>query len=158
VCGQPLFYRLLSIYLDIRTAADRRLKAAVEQFHSSVASMLKTPKDVPDEILQAIDMLSKTAFAPGSERHLARIIRNGKQPSPRSRDMMRDLAGMRPEMQDLFALAAVSWITIMTHKSVVGGIRVASTLERAGTGRISRDAADTAIPAVGKMVGASCAA
>lgn len=151
-------YTAVSAYLDIRSTANKLLAIADRDFTHSLHSMLETPKDLPDEVLAMIRMMSLTAFKPGTERMLVRGIRmagGAANGDGNGRDKLGEaVRSMRPELRKLFHEAVSAWLNIMTHKSTIGGIRIIYAMSKveAATGKLSHGTPKVALPAMRTMI------
>ena len=115
--GALLVDQFLRMKVERRRILNRLLAVASEDFHNATQSMLKTPEDLPDSVLDALSIMSESGFSRGSERQFLRAMRVMREtPAPKSR-LSEDSHEMRPELETLFRKAAVAWFNIMTHKS-----------------------------------------
>ncbi|AZV00227.1 hypothetical protein pben1_p70 [Paracoccus phage vB_PbeS_Pben1] len=124
LCGGAvaLFSRYLHRRLERRRVLNRLLAVASEDFHDAASSLLKTPQDLPDEVLDSLSMMSRTGFSRGSERAFlialqrSRLVEKSSKGQP-SNSLIKAIKNMRPELQSIFGKAVVAWFNIMTHKS-----------------------------------------
>lgn len=111
--------------IERKRALNRLLAVASEDFHKSARSLLKTPDELPQEVLNALSMMSRTGFEEGSEKMFLEALRTARKEKGRTTDSISRrpglnadiINGMRQELQDLFVKAVMAWFNIMTHKS-----------------------------------------
>lgn len=149
-------YRLISVYLEVRSTSNRLLAVAQKQFAHSVERILKTEEELPPVILALIRMMGETAFMPGAERILIKEISKSAG-SRRDSGMVAAMDGLRPELRQLFGEATTAWLNIMTHKSTLGGFRISLAMSKveAAAGKIPVIPAKTALPAMREMATAN---
>lgn len=117
-CGAWAVNSFLKKRIEKRRVLNRLLAVASEDFHHAVDSLLKTPEDLPVEVLETLEMMCRSGFSDNSEKRFLAALRRARQSGKRERaDRRLDLSGMRSELQSLFGKAVASWFNIMAHKS-----------------------------------------
>ncbi|MFH5773562.1 hypothetical protein ACHFJ0_04865 [Paracoccus sp. NGMCC 1.201697] len=115
------FDRYLRMRIQRRRVHNRLLAVASEDFHEAASSMMRTPADIPDEVLKTLSMMSETGFGKDSEKNFLEALRAARRKGSVKRaeqsDLSKSLDGMRDELKALFLKAGTSWFNIMTHKS-----------------------------------------
>lgn len=155
------FAKWLDWKIQMRHVSNRFLAAADEEFFSAANKMLKTPDDIPESVLDLIQMMSVTGFSRGSEKSFLRALQETrKDHGETDQALVRDLAGMRPQLRELLATAVAAWFNIMTHKSSRYHRLIAVEASRSkldGTRRPMSDA-EVGIPVAAHMLPDGCIA
>jgi hypothetical protein len=100
---------------------------SLTEFHSSIDSILKTPEDLPDGVLDLIAAMNDRISASGkSFDHFKfrRLVMGKVRPSRSSRISDAELASMRVQLQKLLAKASLAWMSAMMHKSFLVGLMI----------------------------------
>lgn len=148
-----LFFIALWVFLRAKPVLNKVLEIASKELSDSVESMLKTPSDIPDEVLKWLQIMSESAFAPGVTRTLAFgfIKRKGKSSrfdkshEPAHVALEKAFEQMRPELKELFLKATSAWVKIICHRSLVTGPFIAFAFSRsiARRGKIDTSGANS---------------
>lgn len=130
-----LFALAVTVYARIKHVANGMLALGVKEFHDAVESMLKTPEDLPQGVLDAISAMNRTAFASGAHWRVRKLIElDRKGLIDRSDqgfvDLAKQVADMRPELRALFRKANEAWISIMCNRSILVGLMIAFEMAR----------------------------
>jgi hypothetical protein len=129
------FLSIFMLYLRMRTFSNRIMAVASTEFHAAADSMMETPEDLPESVLDAISRMSVLARSRNVSGHLARMIGNAnsetvKDLGPERLEFQRELDSMRPELQDLFHKAVTGWINYVKHQNVVHSLRISFAMLR----------------------------
>lgn len=124
-------WRYLARFVSGNRIRNGLVALAVKELHDSAESMLKTPSDIPDRVLELLDFMLRTAFEKDTPRIFSRIAASasngGIRPDARVDE---DLNSMRPELQELFLKATASWLNIVCNLDAVHGNRIASAFNK----------------------------
>lgn len=131
--GFSIFFVVVSalslwVFLRGKTVANGLLALSVQEFHDACDALLKTPNELPDEVLDAIMKMSDSTFSKGSNWRLKQAIRldrKGILPSCDDNPLDAAVESMRDELQQLFTKAVASWLNILTHRSLIVGLMIA---------------------------------
>lgn len=127
------FIVVLRMYLNLRPVGVGLTALAVKEFHEACDSMLKTPQDIPEEVLKAIRGMGHSAFSQGAHwrlRDAIRSDRNGEMSSNQNAKLVKAVEEMRPELQSLFRKASTSWLNIVCNRSLLGGFFISLELRK----------------------------
>lgn len=127
-CACMMFFVSL-LYFWARTLSNQILAVASKDFHEASNSMLDTPEDIPDSILDVLSKMDRTAQRRGASSMLASAMAQGNESKmaqlSRDRiDFQQDFEKMRPELQDLFHKAVAGWFNYLSHQNVVDNLRI----------------------------------
>lgn len=116
----------ITMYVRVKQVWNGMLALWVKDYHEAVESLLKTPEDLPDGVLDAISTMNRTAFADGSHWRLRKLVMLDRKGLLQRRDkphleLAKQIEGMRPELRSLFARANEAWLNIMCNRSIVVG-------------------------------------
>lgn len=147
---------LLWYYLKVKSVMNKALEIATHDFDQAVHSLLKTPEELPDPILDFVEAMGDIAFRRGLPRQLAfYALSNGRKKTStnlststnRSNEVNEAVDLMREELQELFTKAAAAWIRIISLRSPFAGPLIIVSLANvtAKRGRISDDSSDDAV-------------
>lgn len=107
-------------YLDFRKAANALSVVALNEFFEAAQKMMKTPEEVPDTILLHLDVMRQNINHPRAPRVLLTSLKtanraNGPDVSDRdNRAFLDEVKSMRPELQELFSEAALSFFRFVS--------------------------------------------
>lgn len=146
--------RKIKARIERRKILNRLMAVASEDFHSAARSMLKTPEEIPDSVLDVLSTMSRTGFAKGSEKQFLHALRSMRKTPAPSTTVANGYKEMRPEMQALFRKSAAAWFNIMTHKSGRYHDKIAIEALKAEADRIEPH--KQAISTASGMVAAPC--
>lgn len=127
------FIIVLRMYLNVRPVGVGLTALAVKEFHEACDSMLKTPKDIPEEVLEAIRGMGRSAFSRGAHWRLRDAIRRdriGEMSSNPNAELVKAVEEMRPELQALFRKASASWLNVVCNRSLLGNFFISLELRK----------------------------
>lgn len=108
--------------LRAKRANDRLYGISLNEFYDAAERLMKTPEDLPDEILELLEDMSKTIRHPQAEFAYLAILRERA-----SKKTFRPTAGearpvpLRRELETLMLRAANGWLVAIRHKSTLLG-------------------------------------
>ncbi|WP_282052400.1 hypothetical protein [Phaeobacter inhibens] len=124
---------VVKTYLQLKPVGTGLTALAVKEFHDSCDSLMKTPQELPEEVLEALLYMGRNALEKGSHwklRNAIRQDRRGKPISEASSALKASVEGMRPELRELFLKATASWMNIMCNRSLLGGVLISHELHK----------------------------
>jgi len=130
-----LFYWALRIFINLRRHANKTLELAASEFDDILSSILKTPGDLPDTVLDILAGMNGTISAEGSDRVFFNMIRGKSKPAmskgmdAKHSQLEKDINSLRPELQELLQQAVKAWLFVMCHRSIIYGPMIAYSIE-----------------------------
>lgn len=117
------FVGCLSAYIRLKKQANAALRIAADDFHAAADSLMKTPKELPDEVLRILQHLSHTAFRRGIDRRFLTYLRHDDRKKAFGTTVPSNpiVEQMRPHLRELFSKAVVAWILIIVNRNVLVG-------------------------------------
>ncbi|WP_341366198.1 hypothetical protein [Yoonia sp. BS5-3] len=123
-----LFLLGFELYLRARGLANRVMENASRDFFESSNSMMDTPDDVPDMVLDILSQMGNMAQDKSVSFDLARVgtkLRAGGAASSEEVLVFRaEVESMRPELKELFKKAVTAWLGYVTHQNVFNMLRI----------------------------------
>ncbi|WP_371227206.1 hypothetical protein [Roseovarius sp. 2305UL8-3] len=140
---------VFTIYLRARSISNKLLVSSSETFFDSCDSLFKTPDEIPDSVVEMIEMMNKSISSKRGHWALLRVLKaRGNGPTidvEQIKAFDRDVDGMRQELRDIFNRVVVSWLTYLAHQNVFTLMRIALTVMRVrSTGVGPKEAEETA--------------
>lgn len=122
--GIRAFLRFRSIELQVAENASAT-------FHSAVASALKTPGELPDEILRMIEFLANGLENRSTPRDFWYALKQSRGTADYSKQQNgTKIDTLRPELQDLLNEAIVTSVAYLQSSSLVYGLLIRVELDR----------------------------
>lgn len=112
-----LYGDLVGKRLRFRSQLTSMLALADQEFYKAVHSILKTPEDLSDEILESISMMSETIADKNGEKLFLDALRRVRSRAEKN-SLPDPSEALRPELQVLYQQAVNSWAKAMTFKSI----------------------------------------
>ena len=109
-------------YVKSRTVSTKLLAPASKEFFDNADKLMKTPEDLPNSVLEGLNIMSESLNDRKGSRALLRILRKansdlGQRKHPG--ELGKDLTEMRPELQEIFGCAVAGWLNFVTHRYFV---------------------------------------
>lgn len=122
-------------YLKARSLSNGFMAFASGEFHDATTSLLETPDELPDSVLDLLSDMNRLAQSRHASIGLLRAIstKNNVGEARRvrhSQQFEREIEAMRPELKELFQRAVVGWLNYVSHKNVVTNLRMAFAVMR----------------------------
>ncbi|MEP3440874.1 MAG: hypothetical protein ABJN72_05290 [Sulfitobacter sp.] len=141
---------VMFIYLRTRSLSNRLLSVAANEFFESVSSLLETGDELPDTVIETIEIMNSSAHNAGSHWALLKAVKqkhHGK-PNPSIGDTQRfksDFDTLRPELQKLFSKAVVAWLNYLTHQNIYTMGRIGYTVLSQRSNGLEHSKAETVV-------------
>lgn len=153
---------LMKIYLLVREVSNGVMAQASQDFHKSSSSLLAAGNEVPDEIIDLIDRMNRSACSGKGHFELLRLLRAyrkmGDNLSRGGSNFETTLNSMRAPLKDLFNRAVVGWLNYLTHQNVIINAMIALEVRRLElrSGRVGQAPEKKGVAFLKRMDGHAC--
>ncbi len=139
-------------YLRFRHVSNRLLALATKEFHDAADSLMKTSEELPDELLDLLEMMDRTAFQKGADRKLLKMVRASSANAGSPPQWLNEI---RKPLRELFGKTVASWLNIMMYRHTIAGtlIRAEIAKKELQAGRVSTEAGDSALSTLAGLGG-----
>lgn len=109
-------------FVRSRTVSTKLLAVASKEFFENAEKLLKTPEELPDSVLEALETMSQSIDNGHGSRALLdslRMANSDANTEESPSELQRDFEGMRPELVEFFGLAVAGWLNFVTHRHFI---------------------------------------
>lgn len=126
VAAAVVTWRALNRYISSLRIRNGLLALAVKELKEASESMLETPHDIPDRVLELLGFMNDSAFKKDIPRIFSEVASENPMDADKSRKthISQDLELMRPELQALFFKAVASWLNIICNRNIRYGLMI----------------------------------
>lgn len=107
------------IWLERRSTSIQLLMVASTDFFENAEKLMKTPDELPESVLVALQTMISTMNDNGARlflRALRRANRNSEFEAKQPGQLAKDVSEMRPELKKLFMSANISWLNYSMYR------------------------------------------
>ncbi len=141
-------FAVISAYAKSRLLSDKLLALASKEFQEKSISIMETPSDLPDVVLDHIAFLNSQAFAKGTPKTFYRLLKSYNQGAfdtaqPKAKSLTEAADKLRPELRELLGELTVMWFNLIINRNLFWGTLIAFELKklRASKGDLTHSAA-----------------
>lgn len=146
--------------LGLRDMSNKLSIVAASEFFDKADSLMKTPSDLPDSVLDAIQTMMVSMNNGTGARAFLNVLKqlNNDIPTVGKRgvddaDLMSDVKNMRPELGLIFRETVAAWLNYVTNRHVIYNIAITLEVKKLAikTKSVNVDQAKTVMPAIHKL-------
>jgi len=119
-----MFVVAFGIYCRARTLSNGIMTFASNEFHDAATSLLKTPDELPDSIITALEKMNTVAQNSNASGRLLYAMKRSEASTSQNDGIGHELDNMRPELKELFLKAVTGWLNYVSHQNVVNNVRI----------------------------------
>lgn len=144
-------------YLDRKVASSKLLMVASTDFFENAEKLFKTPEDLPDRVLNAVELMTRTINNREGSRALLYVLKRANGDLGASRtdeaDFRKEIGSMRPELQIIFGHLTAAWMNYVSNRSFFYQFAISTQFKRmaAKNKTLNIDDEDTALWALPRM-------